>query len=79
MKILFFLLSTFGLLSNASLFGCQNTNMNELCLSKVVENCYNCEHLIPQKSLLEPVCVPLFHNNLGVLENYPVDKWNCTL
>ena len=81
MKILFFLLlSTFGLLSNASPFGCQNTNMNELCLSsKVVENCYNCEHLIPQKSLLEPVCVPLFHNNLGVLENYPVDKWNCTL
>jgi hypothetical protein len=80
MKTLFFLLlSTFGLLSNASTFGCQSVNMNELCLSKVVENCYNCEHLIPQKSLLEPVCVPLFHNNLGVLENYPSDKWNCTL
>jgi hypothetical protein len=80
MKALFFLLlSTFGLLSNASSFGCQNTNMNQLCLSKVVENCYTCEHLIPQKSLLEPVCVPLFHNNLEVLENYPVDKWNCTL
>ena len=78
-SFLFLLISSFGILSNASSFGCQNENLNQLCLSKVVENCYNCEHLIPEKSLLEPVCVPLFHNNLGVLENYPADKWNCTL
>ena len=79
MKALFFLLlSTLGFLSVDS-YGCRNENMNQLCLSKVVENCYTCEHLVPIKDVLNPVCVPLFHHNLGVLENYPADKWNCTI
>jgi hypothetical protein len=79
MKALFFLLlSTLGFLSVDS-YGCSNENMNQLCLSKFVVNCYTCEHLVPIKDVLNPVCVPLFHHNLGILENYPVDKWNCTI
>ena len=77
-SLLFLLISTLGFLSVHS-YSCQNDNMNKLCLSKVVENCYNCQHIEPIKSVLEPACVPVFHNNLRVLENYPTDKWNCTL
>lgn len=56
--------------------GCESEQMNALCQSKVIDNCFICENTQEQRPV---TCVPVFRNNLGVLENYPVSTWNCTI
>ncbi len=76
----FVILSILGLVSNVTAFkGCENHNMNELCQSNAVDHCYTCIKVNDYKYPQPSVCVPIFHNNLGVLENYPRDHWNCTI
>jgi len=76
-----FILSALSLFSVGSAFkGCGSIQMNELCQDKIVDRCYTCirvenDYRYPHP----PVCVPVFQHNLGVLDNYPVDKWNCTM
>jgi len=76
-----FILSALSLFSVGSAFkGCESTQMNELCQDKIVDRCYTCIRV--NKDIRyphPPVCVPVFQHNLGVLDNYPVDKWNCTM
>lgn len=60
--------------------GCESPQMNDLCLTKVVDRCYTC--IYTENEVMynhSPVCVPVFHNNLGVLDNYPSNNWNCTI
>jgi hypothetical protein len=79
-KVSFFILSILSLITNVSSFkGCENDQMNELCQSKAVDHCYTCVEVTKETYPHPPVCVPVFHNNLGVLENYPRDHWNCTI
>ena len=56
--------------------GCESEQMNALCQSKVIDHCFTCENTQEQRPI---TCVPVFHNNLGVLKNYPEDTWNCTI
>lgn len=84
-SLAFFLLSAFAMLSTGTAFkGCESERMNELCQSEIVDHCYTCvkNHDGEIRDIVyphPPVCVPVFHNNLGVLDNYPVKQWNCTL
>lgn len=81
MKIAFFVLSLLSLFSLGSAFkGCENKQLNELCQSKVIDNCYTCVKVINDYGYPHPpVCVPVFHHSYGTLDNYPRDKWNCTV
>ena len=81
-NILFFFLTAFsslGFYQADAYKGCEDKRMTELCLTKTVENCYTCVNTEPTKFIRPPVCVPIFHHNLGTLENYPSNKWNCTV
>jgi hypothetical protein len=75
------MLSVFSLNEVDAFKGCTNPKMNDLCFSKVVDRCYTCTYTEKNvgKYLRPPVCVPVFHNNLGVLEHYPTNNWNCTI
>jgi hypothetical protein len=56
---------------------CTSPNMNKLCTTeKVVDHCYSCRH--NDVNTIEH-CVPIFHNHLGALDNFPSKTWNCTL
>ena len=81
MKIAFFVLSLLSLFSLGSAFkGCESKQLNELCQSKVIDNCYTCVKVMNDYGYPHPpVCVPVFHHSYGILDNYPRDKWNCTL
>jgi hypothetical protein len=77
-SLTFILLSAISLFTFASAFkGCDNEQMNKICQSTLVDACYTCTRV--NNNIIPPVCVPLFHTNLDVLDNYPRDKWNCTL
>jgi len=74
----FSLLSIFSL--SSSFKGCENTKIKELCKTNVVDHCYTCVRINAEPSeSYEPECVPVFHNNLSVINNYPQDAWNCTM
>ena len=56
---------------------CTSPNMNKLCTTeKIVDHCYSCRH--NDVNMIEH-CVPIFHNHLGALDNFPSKTWNCTL
>jgi hypothetical protein len=79
-KVSFFILSLLSLVTNVAAFkGCESDQMNELCQTNPVDHCYTCLKVNEEQYPHPPVCVPVFHNNLGVLENYPRDQWNCTI
>ena len=73
-------LSSFGIFQVDAIKGCQSKKMNDLCLTKTVDHCYTCIDT-EESNLLRhpPVCVPIFHDSLGALENFPSNKWNCTI
>lgn len=57
-----------------------NTPCNELyfpylCSSDFVDSCFNCYNY-EKHNVSE--CVPSSKGMLGVLDNYPKDKWNCS-
>jgi hypothetical protein len=83
-KVLFFILATFSSIFSVQTVeafkGCENKRMNELCLSPEVDRCYTCLNTEQNQFRQPPVCVPIFHQqHLGTLDNYPSNKWNCTL
>lgn len=80
MKIAAFVISVLSLFSLGYTFrGCNNINMNELCVSPVVDSCYECVKNQHSNYPESQVCVPVFkHTLLGALDNYPSSNWNCT-
>ena len=83
-KVLFFILATFSSIFSVQTVeafkGCENKRMNEVCLSPAVDRCYTCLNIEQNQFKQPPVCVPIFHQqHLGTLDNYPSNKWNCTL
>lgn len=75
-KLLFFFLSALSIFSGQAFKECESDTMKELCESNTIDRCYECKNIELKSS---NVCVPVFHNNIGTLDNYPVDKWNCTI
>jgi len=45
-------------------------------MSQDIEHCYTCKNV---EDYIPTICVPVHKNNLGTLENYSRDIWNCTL
>jgi hypothetical protein len=82
-NVLFFILATFSSIFSVQTVeafkGCENKRMNEICLSPEVDRCYTCLNVEQSKFIHPPVCVPIFHEHLGALDNYPANNWNCTL
>lgn len=83
MKSLLFTL--FGIVAffSPSLAYCNTEKMTQLCLSPAVDQCYNCvKNVVLHNDAIDhkiSICVPVFHNQLGALENYPSKVWNCTM
>lgn len=75
-KLFFFLLSALSVFSVGAHRGCDNQKYNELCMSQDIDHCYSCKNVVDQ---VPSICVPVFKDNLGTLENYNRNTWNCTL
>ena len=75
-KLFFFLLSALSVFSVGAHRGCDTKNYNELCMSQSIDHCYSCKSV---EDYIPTICVPVFKDNLGTLENYSRDDWNCTL
>lgn len=79
-KALIFVVSMLSVLSpsvgESDAGTCKTETMNKLCYNyNLVDRCYECT----QMSSDVTECVPVFHNNLGTLEKYSRNEWNCTL
>jgi len=53
--------------------------MNDLCQLNTVDRCYTCINTENIAVPHPPVCVPIYQNTLGALDNYPSNSWNCTM
>jgi hypothetical protein len=82
-SLLFTLFGIIALFTPSLSFDCKNEKMNELCLSPAVDCCYTCvKNVVRHDEVVDhklSICVPVFHNQLGALDNYPSKEWNCTL
>jgi hypothetical protein len=77
-SILFSLISVFALIvptfSNSEKI-C--STFDGLCSLSIVDRCYDCVYIGEEKK--NDVCVPIFHKQLGTLDIFPQDSWNCTI
>ncbi len=82
-SLLFTLFGIIAFFSPSLAYDCKTEKMTQLCLSPAVEQCYNCvKNVVRHDDVIDhkiSVCVPVFHNQLGALENYPSKVWNCTM
>lgn len=82
-SLLFTLFGIIAFFSPSLAYDCKTEKMSQLCLSNEVDQCYNCiKNVVLHDEVIDhtlSVCVPVFHNQLGALENYPSNIWNCTI
>jgi hypothetical protein len=82
-SLLFTLLGIVAFFSPSLAYDCKTEKMTQLCLSPAVDQCYNCvKNVVLHDDVIDhtlSVCVTVFHNQLGALENYPSKVWNCTM